>query len=509
MDMSNSGSLFEFVEPDGNKPWVATPGKQTTFPLSIRNETAEGHDIAVLVEDPANWAWAEPQRVNLDPGDSATVSIVFAPHKETTIAAGVHQAAIRLRDLEGVIFAEHIRPFEVEERQELAMTLTLRGPLMSFGMAEGFVLHCTLANRGNIDVKVTPAGDPHPTLTFSERTVSVPFQGEVAFDIEVRWNAARRNNHPELVTLRAPYKDGQASASIDWHRIAEALEPFMPIYSTVEEEDEFLSLSWLPAPGEDVLERRIPQIASVEAGAEPADNGDATPTLVGPAAHSVSQSASEPAPLSSPPPHPLLAARRGTPSKRINPWWPILQKIGGRWRLKPLPIMMLIIAMEGYFLGMTQAQRDFYASPELQRPVPKITRAFKLGSQAAQTLVGYGRHALSVTLNEGSKLEHSIHFGQRAPGGATIGAPTLWGLSAHYRNPHLLSISFNETGCSALELIVASGTTVIYDKPIASEQASVPIPSGLTDPLRITVVGTAPGGIELRQHVFMALPFAH
>jgi hypothetical protein len=504
--MSNSGSLFEFVEPDGTKQWIATPGKQTTFPLSIRNETAEGHDVAVLVEDPANWAWAEPQRVNLDPGHSATVSIVFAPHKETTIAAGVHQAAIRLRDLEGVIFAECIRPFEVEERQELAMTLTLRGPLMSFGMAEGFVLHCTLANRGNIDVKVTPAGDPHPTLTFSERTVSVPFQGEVAFDIEVRWNAARRNNHPEVVTLRAPYKDGQASASIDWHRIAEALEPFMPIYSTVEEEDEFLSLSWLPEPNEDVLDRRIPPLAPVE-GAE-AEQGDATPTLVGPLAHSASQPATEEPALQSPPPHPLLAARRGAQSKRINPWWPILQKIGGRWRLKPLPIMMLIIAMEGYFLGMTQAQRDFYASPELQRPVPRITRAFKLGSQAAQSIAGFGKNALSVTLNAGSKLEHSIHFGHRGAGGAS-GAPTLWGLSAHYRNPHLLSVSFNETGCTALELIVASGPVVVYDKPITSDQASVPIPSGLTDPLRITIVGTAPGGIELRQHVFMALPFAH
>ena len=506
--MSNSASLFEFVEPDGTKRWVATPGKQTTFPLSIRNETAEGHDIAVLVEDPANWAWAEPQRVNLDPGHSATVSIVFAPHKETTIAAGVHQAAIRLRDLEGVIFAECIRPFEVEERQELAMTLTLRGPLMSFGMAEGFVLHCTLANRGNIDVKVTPSGDPHPTLTFSERTVSVPFQGEVAFDIEVRWNAARRNNHPEVVTLRAPYKDGQASASIEWQLIAEALEPFMPIYSTVEEEDEFLSLSWLPQPDEDVLDRRIPQLGPVDPNAEPAE-GEATPALVGPPAQSATQPDAPQAQLASPPPHPLLAARRGLPTKRINPWWPILQKIGGRWRVKPLPIMMLIIAMEGYFLGMTQAQRDFYASPELQRPVPKITRAFKLGSQAAQTLVGYGKHALTATLSAGSKLEHSIHFGRHTAGTAASGAPTLWGLSAHYRNPHLLSVSFNQSGCTALELIVASGQTVIFDKPIASEQASVPIPPGLTDPLRITIVGTAPGGIELRQHVFMALPFAH
>jgi hypothetical protein len=512
--MTDSGSLFEFVEPDGSARWVASPGKQTTFPISIRNETSEGHEVAVLVEDPANWAWAEPQRVSLNPGQGKTVSIVFAPNKETSIAAGVHQAAIRLRDLEGVIFAECIRPFEVEERQELAMTVTLRGPLMSFGLAEGFVLHCTLANRGNIDVTARPVGDPHPTLTFSERAVSVPFRGEVAFDIEVRWNAARRNNHPDVVTLRAPYKGGEAQASIEWRYIAEALEPFMPIYSIAADQDELLSLSWLPQPGEDVLEHRLPHIPKEDTaettpapGTEPASTEAAVASSDGSTALAKTAAG---APLQKPPPVPqaILAARRGT-ARRISPWWPVVQVIGGRWRVKPLPILMLIISIEGFMLGMTWAQRDYYASPELRQPVPRVSRALAFGTHAAQTIVGYGKRAISATLTEGATLTHSIHFGRRASAASAPSAiPSLWGLSAEYHNPRTLVVTFNENAVSGLRLIVASGRFVIYNKPVSNTTVTVPVPSGLGDPLRVTISGTAPGGIDLRQHVFLAPPLS-
>ncbi|MBV8668096.1 MAG: hypothetical protein JOZ28_02685 [Candidatus Eremiobacteraeota bacterium] len=505
--MSETGALFEFVEPDGTSRWVAKPGEQTTFPLSIRNDTAEGHEVAVLVEDPANWAWADPQRISLDPGDSTTVSIVFAPQKETSIAAGQHQAAIRLRDLEGVIFAECLRPFEVQERQELSMTVTLRGPLMSFGMAEGFVVHCTLANRGNTDVTARPVGDPHPALTFSERTVSVPFRGEVAFDIEVRWNAARRTNHPDVVTLRAPYQGGEAKASIEWRFIADALEPFMPIYSTAEEEeDEFLSISWLPQPGEDVLDRRLPQIPPEElpegTGAQLLQPAATAPDAEAAAHASEQQPPSPPAP----PISPSLLTRRLTPgARRISPWWPPAQVIAGRWRVKPLPILMLIIAIEGFLLGMTEAQRNYYASPELRAPV-RVQRVLTMGSHAARAIVGGAEHAISLTLNAGKTLERSIHFGRR--GAAAPSVPTLWGLSAHFLNPRMLSVSFNESGCTQIQLIVASGPAVLYHRAVASVPVTVPIHTGLTDPLRITVVGTAPGGFELRQHSYLPLPSA-
>lgn len=503
---NNSGSLFEFSEPGESQHWVASPGKQTTFPLSIRNETAEGHDVAVIVEEPANWAWAHPHRVSLDPGRSATVSIVFAPQRETTVAAGVHQAAIRLRDLEGVIFAECVRQFEVEERQELAMTVTLRGPLMSFGMAEGFVLHCTLENRGNVDVSVTPIGDPHPTLTFSKRTVSVPFQGQVAFDIEVRWNAARKTIHPDAVTLRARYRDGEASASIDWRSISEALEPFMPIYSTADEEDELLSLSWLPQPGEDVLEHKLPDFVPEEP--------DVAATQAAPAP-SVPDLATTPASAQAPtgPPPEIAAARRAAayaPAKRISPWWPVFQFLGGKWRVKPLPILMSIIAIEGFVIGMTQAQRDYYASPALTSRVPVVARAFTASSHAASALVGFGKKAFAATMNEGGKLAHGMHFGRRATSvaAAAVQPPALWGLAAHYVNPHTMAISFNEVHCSDLTLLVASGPKILYKSALPGTTATVSVPMGLTDPVRVTVSAQAAGGLELRQHVYLAPPFA-
>ncbi len=501
IEHAGSGSLFEFGEPGGGGKWVAAPGRQTTFPLTIRNETNEGHDVAVIVEEPANWVWAEPPRISLDPGDTTTVSIVFAPQSETTIAAGVHEAAIRLRDLEGVIFAECVRQFEVEERQELAMTLTLRGPLMSFGMAEGFVLHCTLENRGNVDVTVTPIADAHPALTFSKRTVSVPFGGQVSFDIEVRWNAARRNNHPERVTLRARYRDGEAAAGIEWQKIAEALEPFMPIYSTADDEDELLSLSWLPQPGEDVLQHKLPDFVPEEPESATAPAG----TSASPSAPVTAQ------PVRSGPPPEIAAARRAVahqPGRRLSPWWPVFQYLGGKWRVKPLPILMSIIAVEGFVIGMTQAQRDYYASPELRSRVPMITRAFQASSHAASALVGFGKKAIAVTVSEGGKLARGLHLrgGVGSPVAAT--APALWGLSAHYVNPHLLSVSFDEVHCTALTLLVASGEKVIFKKSLSETTALVPVPAGLTEPVRVSVSALTPSGLELRQHVYLAPPFA-
>jgi len=176
--------------------------------------------------------------------------------------------------------------------------------------------------------------------------------------------------------------------------------------------------------------------------------------------------------------------------------------------VKPLPILMIIIATEGFILGMTLAQRDYYASPELRQPVPRISRALQIGSHAAQTIVGYGERAISATLSEGSKLGQRIHFGRRASAATTNAIPSLWGLEAHYRNPRTLVVSFNENAVSGLVLIVASGPSVIYNKALTSDNVTVPVRPGLQDPLRVTVSGTAPGGIELRQHVFLAPPFA-
>jgi len=576
--VSNLGSLFEFSEPENSQKWVAKPGRQTAFPLSIRNETGEGHDVAVCVEEPANWAWALPQRISLDPGDLTTVSIVFSPSRETTVAAGEHRAAIRLRDLEGVIFAECTRMFEVEERQELAMTVALRGPLMSFGLAEGFVLHCTLANRGNVDVSVTPTGDAHPSLTFSKRTVQVPFQGEVSFDIEVRWNATQRANHPETVTLRAPYRDGEASATIEWRYIAEALEPFMPIYSTAEAEDELLSLSWMQQPEPHSLRQRDPgfvefkdlapgsfvsgeQLAptkggnSPDAGAAATSNGHAQEALV---AHTPAgkDKASENL-LERPPPFRFLSKGevQYTYGRRLNPWWPLVQKSAGRWRVKPLPLLMLVIAFEGMVIGVQQSQHDAFQAAAGGKILP-ITRALRIVPDTAAAIVGFGKHAILVTWQGAHRLRpekktHAVALATALPARATVpppakrrpskakshsppakahrtsttslattlrapaqtsasGAavkPSISSLTARYVAPNTIVVGFAGHGLTNLQLTVADGATILYNKPqLANKTIRIHVPHRWQHPLQVSLVGSAPHGVVMQRRAWVWKP---
>lgn len=578
--MSNANSLFEFSEPDERQKWIAKPGHQTAFPLSIRNETGEGHDMAVCVEEPANWAWAMPQRISLDPGDLTTVSIVFSPSRETTIAAGEHRAAIRLRDLEGVIFAECTRVFEVEERQELAMTVGLRGPLMSFGLAEGFVLHCTLANRGNVDVTVTPSGDPHPSLAFSKRTVQVPFQGEVSFDIEARWNASQRSNHPEMVTLRAPYRDGEATASIEWRYIAEALEPFMPIYSTAQEEDELLSLSWMQQPETRSLQPVVHSIGDTEhasdedAGGEPAapaalrGNGSVAPAAAdgqAPDAPVVPQptrvAKTSDSVLQRPPPLRFPSSRQAqyTYGRRLNPWWPIVQKSGGKWRIKPLPLLLLVIASEGMIIGVQQSQHDAFEAAAGGKIMP-IARALRMVPATAAAIVGFGRHAILVTFHGAHPLhpkastriaaqatpapaahpkpkarkpaaKHPVKQPVHKPAAVaatalshpasvvtrTAAAPraaaqpaqraSISALSAHYIAPKTVVVSFKDHGLTNLQLTVADGSKIIYNQPqLASTTLPISVPRRWYHPLLVSLVGSAPGGVVVQRRVFVWKP---
>ncbi|MDQ6781619.1 MAG: hypothetical protein M3Z37_10775 [Candidatus Eremiobacteraeota bacterium] len=567
--MSTSTSLFEFSEPEGAERWVAKPGRQTAFPLSIRNETQEGQDVAVCVEEPTDWAWATPQRISLDPGDLATVSIIFSPNRETTIAAGEHRAAIRIRDLEGVIFAECTRTFEVEERQELAMAVTLRGPLMSFGLAEGFVLHCNLVNRGNVDVSVTPVGDPHASLTFSRRTVQVPFQGEVSFDIEVRWNASQRANHPDIVTLRVPYRDGEASAAIEWRYIADALDPFMPIYSTPQEDDELISLSWMQQP-ETHVERRMrhspldgdgarqfPAVrdegGSVVASADAAPDRTTSGAIEQPAAaHANAAPAADRATWQRPAPFFFPGKSRPiqyTYGRRLNPWWPIVQKSAGRWRIKPLPLLLFVIAAEGMVIGMQQSQHDAFESAAGGK-IPPITRALRFIPNTAEAIVGYGQHALLVTLHgvhplRGSAVAahaaaplarraatvrprkrtahaQSKHTARAVPTAAPAvrspartashavaftGPATVRSFSAHYSKPDAVVIEFVNHGLRDVQLTLADGGTILYRaSQLESGTLRIRVPKRWGHPLQAFLVGSAPRGVVMQRRIWIWKP---
>lgn len=480
----------------------------------------------MCVEQPANWVWASPQRISLDPGASATVSIVFSPNRETMIASGTHQAAIRLRDLEGVIFAECARNFEVEERQELAMTVSLRGPLMSFGMAEGFVLHCNLVNRGNVDVTVTPIGEPHPSLAFSNRKVQVPFQGEVSFDIEVRWNASRRSNHPDVVTLKAPYRGGEAVASIEWRYIADALDPFMPIYSTTEEDD-LLSLSWLPQPEA----RTIPTGELEFFGDASLDSPESQVGMQSGNGVPATTSAAQENQAFTPPAHvPRRREVQYTYGRRLNPWWPLVQNVGGRWRVKPMPILLFVIAVEGMVIGVQQAQTAAFESPALRARIAPIARAIRFVPNTAAAIAGFGRHAITSI---GNHLHYRAHQATiprpaatathapralarvtaapskvaRAPGSALrVAKPELYGLTARYVKPGSVVISFTRRDVYDVQLTVVQGTNTLYRADGLSGHTAAVKVRHWKMPLVISVVGSAPGGEVLQRHIVMPRP---
>jgi hypothetical protein len=560
----NSTSLFDFIEPDGGKLWVATPGIQTAFPISIRNNTPDGHEVVVRVEEPPNWAWATPERISLDPGASTTVSVIFSPHPDTLVAAGTHESVLRLRDLEGVIFAECRHEFEIQERQELAMTVTLRGPLMSFGLAEGVVLHCTLANRGNIDVAVTPVGDPHPTLTFSKRTVQVPFQGEVSFDIEVRWNAARRLSHPDIVTLRAPYRNGEASASIEWSYIADALERFMPIYSTRVEEDEVLSLSWMPNPDatkSKPLPQSVPPPAAPDSLAAPAAWPPAAAQIRPPAepvAGPPAQTAARP-PVETVAQPPALAAAISvikhppnvtaivTTTEAAEPPavtqaarpQPPAERTARHWHLKALPILLLLIAMEGLAIGWQAHRRapnglnagdTVLNLAQVQKPAAFAHVVAPRATVSAHHIVKTAQHntlvkphvstpvkskqAASTSLPAQPRPQPTAGLKAQVPVKTTKPAQpfsalpaSLSALSAYYAEPHLLVVTFMRSNIHNVRLTVHNGSKVLYDRRgLDGHTATIHLSPHIKNSLLISVVGSAPGGSVLFRQMWMDGP---
>jgi len=155
------------------------------------------------------------------------------------------------------------------------------------------------------------------------------------------------------------------------------------------------------------------------------------------------------------------------------------------------------------------APRRHIASPELLSRVPIMTRAFRASSHAASALVGFGKKAIAVTVDESGKLASVLPLHTRAAAAqVVVSPPALWGLPAHYVNPRLMAVSFNEQHCTDLALVVASGTKILAKRALAQTTATVPIPEGLVEPVRVSVSALAPEGVELRQHVYLAPPFA-
>lgn len=345
--MERVASLIDVTDPAPQTRWALLPGRASTFRLTIRNVTAEAHDVEVCIDHPAGWGYSEPHRTTLDPGAQAPVSVTFLVPLYAPISAGEYRAVLAVRDLDGIGLGEFVKSIDVSEHHELSLTVAVHGPRITHGFADGFVLRCVVINRGNTDDVVTASADPHSALTFARRTVQVPFQGEVSFNLEAQF-AGLNASHPDSVTVRVPYLGGEAAATIGWKEIAAVVEPHLPPPLPVEEEEDPLTLSWLP-------KKEANDESSSIAGQSDSKEAPQPPSVLQLAPTTESPAAVPPTPTSAQPPSPQAPSSsrpssgqpvRYTFGRRINPWWPLVEKFGGRWRIKLRPILLFVLVLE-------------------------------------------------------------------------------------------------------------------------------------------------------------------
>ncbi|HEX4704194.1 MAG TPA: hypothetical protein VH352_18850, partial [Pseudonocardiaceae bacterium] len=98
--------------------FVVEPGQQVACPVTIRNTGAVVDQFAIdVVGDSSGWAAAEPPAVNLLPGDSGTVHVVFAPPRSSQVLAGPVPFGVRVvshEDPDGSVIEEgvvNVAPF--------------------------------------------------------------------------------------------------------------------------------------------------------------------------------------------------------------------------------------------------------------------------------------------------------------------------------------------------------------------------------------------------------------
>ena len=76
---------------------VAEPGQETSCSVTIRNAGQVVDQFAIdVVGDTSGWATAEPATVNLMPGETATVTVRFAPPRSSDVPAGVIPFGVRV-----------------------------------------------------------------------------------------------------------------------------------------------------------------------------------------------------------------------------------------------------------------------------------------------------------------------------------------------------------------------------------------------------------------------------
>jgi len=236
--------VLEILDAGSGNEWCVTPGEPAQYPICIRNGTSETHDVDVSVAGPIDWAQLAPSRMMLPPGAEALTQLTLTIQPDAAVAAGKHDITLELLDFEGTCFGQLVGQVNVRAREEIHLSAVTRGPLIRRELIEGFIVHCTLVNRGNCECAVQLHGDGGEYLNMSSPTITVPMGAEVAFDIEAHWTPGPIRAYPTLIFIRATHAQGEACAEIAWNDIAESLRPFVP---ALESEEEFPNVVvWAP-----------------------------------------------------------------------------------------------------------------------------------------------------------------------------------------------------------------------------------------------------------------------
>ncbi|MBV8668982.1 MAG: hypothetical protein JOZ28_07195 [Candidatus Eremiobacteraeota bacterium] len=321
MTQTDDDAALEILDGGTDAGWRAAPGARAEYPVFIRNGTDDWHEIDVSIADPVDWVSIKPARLSIAPRAEARTTITFSVPRGTRIAAGDHELRIVLHDFEGTRFGQIVSSVNILPAYNLAMSLSLRGPLLRRGMVDGIVVRCRLINRGNDECSPLLRPDPDASLRFQAPLVRVPAGGDVAFDIEAQWTMDALPSYPRSFIIYGTYQGGEASAAIPWTEIAACLGTALPPLAIPEEFPGILP------PRSMVSMAAVPQI----------EQAAGQPRTVASAVEALAPHASA-----------VRVQINGAPAghvvhgRRLHPWWPPIERFAGRLVVKPLPSLVAV-----------------------------------------------------------------------------------------------------------------------------------------------------------------------
>lgn len=334
---NDTDSVLEILDAGSCADWLVAPGKPAEYPISIRNGTQDSHDIEVSVADPIDWIKVSPARVALVPGSETLTTLVVAIPVDAHVAAGEHHITLELHDFEGTSFGQLVSSVNVQPIFRLEMSVAIRDPLVHREVVEGFIWHCTLVNRGNIECAVEMRADSGGCIVLHAPAVRVPMGGEVSFDIEARWTSDTLRRYPATVCVRAVSSLGEARADVAWDDIVKCLGPYIP---PLRLEEEFPDI--LPRHSNSMHIEDHAGPTSREPSSEAAIHSGVPEWTTSTNTHGTSTSL----------PHAPIRVQINGPSpfksaygRRINPWWPPVERLGAKERIKAAPFVVALIAI--------------------------------------------------------------------------------------------------------------------------------------------------------------------